>query len=80
MYAEYKGRKEIVLWCYSKADAQKRSAESPSSNGKEKKASTGYTTHQEKIQKVQETVDELGEGMLESIQKKSYTLGRILFK
>ena len=47
----------------------------PSSNGKEKKASTGYTTHQEKIQKVQ---GKRNAGKYS--EKKLHTWGRILFK
>ena len=59
MYQEHKGRKEIVLWCYGKTGTRKRSAESSADTGKEAKASKGYSAHQEKMAKPQETVDEL---------------------
>ena len=58
MYAEYKDRKEI-LWRHGKADSQKRSAESSSSHGKEKKAASSYSAPKEKMQKGQDTIDEL---------------------
>ena len=65
MYEEHNGRKEVILWCYAKAlktNVRKRSLElPPSTTSKAPKVSKGYASHQEKMTKVQEILDELRE-------------------
>ena len=60
MYEEHKGRKEIILWCFSR-DTTKypRKRSGTSSPPKAAKASKGYSSHQEKMSKAQETLEKL---------------------
>jgi len=75
MYQEHKGKKEVMLWCVSKAVSRKRS--SNSSPSKAIKVSKGYSLHQEKMMKTQATLDELRKNMRGNTLRKNCILGLI---